>query len=333
MFKQLRLSFQMTVAAFKMTMAYPASLLVALGNLAFLTLVAVAPLTYMFWLFGEDTTAGYAFLKYFYQFWIVDNTLPYTASGDIAWTQVDFGTTASAFFLWALVLYFLWATIVAFGALLTATVIMHTGIQQLRGQKPSLADGFRLAGHNIGRLAGLAVIAGFLMTLVKRTLVVMRVVPFVGRWVQRAVMAAITATLYVVLPIVVYERNGPWNAFRNTWTNIRKTWGGLVVGTGTILTALWIGLWIVQVAFLTALGDGVGETLVGWDTVMIIQVISAVLLYCLNVALSANLRAALYLHVVEGHTGVIPDAAFERAPTTPPAAANKQTTFELRPGN
>lgn len=334
MFKQLRLSFAMTAAAFRMTARFPQTLLVALGNLVFLTLVAIAPLVLMINLWGNDWHDGYNFLKWFYQFWIVDSTLPKGADGypnfDIG-SEWDFGTTASAFILWGFVLYFLWATIVAFGSLVTATVIMHTGVQQLKGQKPSLADGFRLAGQNIWRLAGLAVIAGALMTLVKRLLRVLRVVPFVGKWVQRAMMAAITFTLYLVLPIVVYERNGPWSAFRNTWTNLRKTWGGLLVGTGLVMWALWMGLWVVQIAFLTMLSDATGEPLIGWDTMLIIQVVAAVALYCLNVALSANLRAALYLHVTEGHTGVIPDGMIQRVPDasqTPAPAAG----FQLRPG-
>lgn len=333
MFNQLRLSFAMTAAAFRMTARFPQTLLVAFGNLVFLTLVAVAPLVFMINLWGKDPQAGYDFLKWFYQFWIVDNTLPKGADGYPAigfGSEWDVGATISAGILWGFVLYFLWATIVAFGSLFTATIIMHTGVQQLKGQKPSLADGFRLAGQNVWRLAGLAVIAGALMTLVKRALRVMRVVPFVGKWVQRAMMAAITFTLYLVLPIVVYERNGPWSAFRNTWTNLRKTWGGLIVGSGLVMWALWIGLWVVEVFFLTALGNASGEPIIGWDTILVIQVVAAVALYCLNVALSANLRAALYLHVSEGHTGVIPDGMIERLPDAP--APTPAAGFQLRPG-
>lgn len=328
-FNQLRLSYRMTVAAFRMTMRYPASLLVALANLAFLIAVAVGPAIFMLWLWGQDGQAGYDFLKYFYQFWIVDNTIPRDAGGDIALDQWDFGTTAAAFVVWGLVIYFLWATVVAFGSLLTATVIMHTGMQQLKGEAPSLSDGFGIAGRNLGRIAALAVIAGALMTLVKRTLAVLKVVPFVGRWVRRAAMAAITATLYVVLPIVIYERNGPWSAFRNTWTNVRKTWGGLVVGTGLSMTWLWVGLWIVNVFFTIYVLEPILEEGAAWSTMLIIQVVGAVLLYCLNVTLSANLRAALYLHVTEGHTGVIPEEAFERAPTPQPQPT---AGFQLRPG-
>lgn len=322
-FNQLRLSYQMSIAAFRMTMRYPASLLVALGNLAFLIFVAVGPALFMIWLWGRDGGAAYDFLKYFYQFWIVDNTIPRTPSGDIDVANWEFGQTASAFTLWAFVVYFLWASIVAFGSLVTATVIMHTGMQQLKGERPELGAGFGVAGRNIGRLAGLAVLAGALMTLVKRLLMVMRVVPFVGKWVQRSVMAAITATLYILLPIVVYERNGPWSAFRNTWAHVRKTWGGLVVGTGMMMTSLWVGLWVVNAFFTIYVLEPIMGEEASWSTMLIIQVVGAVLLYCLNVALSANLRAALYLHVTEGHTGVLPEGAIQRAPepTQAPAPA------------
>lgn len=325
LFSQFALSYRMTVAAARMTFRYPQSILVALGNLAFLTVVAVAPLVFMIWLWGRDAGAGYEFAKYFYQFWIVDNTLPHNAAGDVTFsTSWDIGATVSAAILWFFVLYFLWATIVALGSLVTATIIMHTGVQQLRNQQPSIADGWALARRNFLRLLGLAVIAGALMTLVKRLLAVLRVVPVAGKWIQRAVAAAITFTLYMVLPVVVYERNGVWAGVKSTWENARKTWGGLAVGTGLILSALWVGLWFIGVMVRSVL-EGVGMTPEqSWSTILILQVVAAVALYCINVALSANLRAALYLHVTEGHTGVLPEGALVPAQPQQPGAPAMQ---------
>lgn len=321
MFGQLKLSFQMTVAAFKMTMRYPQTLLVALANLVFLVAVAVAPLLVIFSLVDNNADAAYAIWKYYYQWWIVDSSFARDASGNLDWSSTDPGGVFSAFLLWGLVVYFLWCVVVTFGALITTTIIMHTGVQQLRGQKPSIADGARLAGQNLLRLLGLAIVAGFILAATKRLLAVLRVVPFVGKWIRNAVIGALTFTLYLVLPIVVYERAGPWSAFKNVWTNLRKTWGGMIVGTGLIIMATWVGLWVVQTAFWSVVGANIGDPVV-WSTMLTIQVIAAVALYCLNLALAANLRAALYLHVVEGHTGVLPAGVLEKKATpTPPAPA------------
>jgi hypothetical protein len=317
---QMRLSFQMTVAAVRMTARYPASLLVALGNLVFLTIVAVGPISWMIWLASKDTKQAYEVLKYVFQFWFVDNAIE---TGDI-------NNIVGSFMLWVLLVYFVWVTIVTFASLVTATVIMHTGVQQLKGQKPNLGDGFRLVGQNIGRLAGLAVVAGVLLTLARRFAGFLRAIPFVGRFMQRAIVVAITGALYVTLPIVVYERRGPWSAFKSSWENIRKTWGGLVVGTGLMVSALWMGLWFVWYMVRAAAESMTGLELIDWSTILILQFIGAVLLYCINVALSANLRAALYLHVTEGHTGVIPEAAFAQRPT-PPAAPTAFYQVNSRP--
>lgn len=310
---QFVLSFRMTAAAVKMTARYPATLLVALGNLVFLTLVAVGPVSWMIWLTTNDPQQAYWVLKYVFQFWFVDDAI----------REGDWERTVGNFVLWLLLMYFVWMTIVSFASLVTATVIMHTGVQQLRGQRPSLGDGFALAGQNIWRLAGLAVLAGALLTLARRFAGVLRAIPFVGRLVRKALVVAITGALYVTLPIVVYERKGAWSAFSSTWQNIRKTWGGLLVGTGLLVSALWVAMWFVWYMVLGVFESMTGLQMVDWTTVLILQLVGAVFLYCVNVALSANLRAALYLHVTEGHTGIIPEEAFAQrpvAPTPPPAA-------------
>lgn len=320
LFSQLSLSYQMTVAAFKMTMRYPATLLVALGSLVALVIAAVGPVAWMIYLAETDFDSFMWAMRYVFQFWFVEDAF---ASGDV-------GATASAFLLWLLLIYGAWMTIVAFVSLTTATVIMHTGMQQLRGERPSVADGFRVAGNNLPRLALLAVIAGTVMALVKRLTVVLRAVPFVGRFLRHAIIAALTGVLYLALPIVIYERKGPWGAVKSTWENIRKTWGGLVVGTGLVMMGLWFGLWFVWYMLLAGVEMMFGASLVEWSTILILQLMSGVALYCVNLALAANLRAALYLHVTEGHTGVIPEAAFVNKPVAPRAPAPKTyASFEV----
>ncbi len=308
LFAQIALSARMTAAAFRMTMRYPASLAVAFLNLLFMIAVAVVPITTMIWLVDKDPDRAWWTFRYVFQFWFVADAWP------------DFGEVAWRFTVWLVFIYGAWVTLVTFGSLVATTVIMHTGVMQLRGQPPSLAEGARVAGANVLRLLGLAVITGTLMATVKYFSKPLRAIPFVGRWASKAIAAAITGALYVTLPVVVYERKGAWSGFRETWRHVRGTWGGLVVGTGLAMWAVWLGAGVAEVAAVKALENLVGRELVSWGTVATVQVVLAVLLYCLNVALSANLRAALYLHVVEGHTGVIPAGALAGHPTQVPSA-------------
>jgi hypothetical protein len=223
---------------------------------------------------------------------------------------------------------------------MTTTVIMHTGVMQLRGQRPSIREGFRLAWRNVGRIAALAVFAGVFIGLTKRFTSALRAIPFVGRIARGAILSALTGLLYLALPVVVYERNGVVSSLRSTWTQLRKTWGGLVVGTGLMMSALWMGLWVVEFAVKTAFEAMTPVRVIDWSTMLILQVFAAVTLYALNVALSANLRAALYLHVTEGHTGILPEKALVGtmpAPRQTPlqvasaqvATAPRLTTFEI----
>ncbi|MFA5860927.1 MAG: hypothetical protein WDA16_04470 [Candidatus Thermoplasmatota archaeon] len=147
-------------------------------------------------------------------------------------------------------------------------------------------------------------------------------------WVRGAIIAALTGALYLTLPIVVYERKGPLSAFRSTWRNVRQTWGGLVVGTGLLLSGVWLALWFIGYVVKGMLEGMLDVDLVTWTALLVFQLVMAVVLYCVNITLSSNLRAALYLHVTEGRTGVIPAGAFANAPT-PPSQGGEPTTFEI----
>lgn len=306
LFTQFGLSYRMTIAAGKMTLRYPQTILIALANLLLLVLVAVGPIATMIHLASNDPAQAWWALKYVFQFWFVAD----------AFEAGDWQSGISLFSVWLLGIYMVWMTIVSFCSMACATIIMHTGVMQLRGEEPSLSEGFRLVGRNLWRLAGLALLAGAVLTLVKRALSTLKVIPLAGRIIRGAVAAALTGLLYAALPVVVYERAGPVAALRSTWTNMRQTWGGLVVGTGLMLSAVWVGLWFVWYAAAAAFEQLFGFTSVNWTTMLMLQLFGAVALYCVNVALSANLRAALYLHVTEGHTGVLPEGALVSEPPT-----------------
>lgn len=304
---QLSLSYRMTKGALRMTLAYPPSLLVAFANLLVLLAVAAGPIAWMVYLLANDPGQFWWALNHVFQFWFVTARYQAMQAG-----QATFQDVVGAFSLWVLFIYIVWASLVAFFTMVTTTVILHTGVQQIRGEKPRLRDGAALAGRNLHRLLGLAFLAGALMGLVRRLLGTLRVVPILGRLVRRAVVAAITATLYVALPTVVYEREGVVAGFRSTWHEVRETWGGLVVGTGFLLVSLWLLLWLVEYAVLGSVGAILHLHLVNWTLILILQILAAAALYALNVALAANLRASLYLHVREGRASFVPSGAIAR---------------------
>ena len=57
-------------------------------------------------------------------------------------------------------------------------------------------------------------------------------VDIAGKWIMRGVRLVLTAVTYLTLPIVVYERAGARQAFRSAWGQVKKTWAGLLVGSG-----------------------------------------------------------------------------------------------------
>jgi hypothetical protein len=316
------LSFRMVGVAGRLLLRYPASLLVAFASLVFIGAVVGLPAWWVLQRAHGDPLVAWAVFNDAFLFHYVSD--PYFAG--------NYAGAAAAFAAWSAAAYALWVLVVTFGTLVTSTIIMHTGVMQLRGQKPSLREAAGLAKRNLLRLLGLAVLTGVVAGLSRYTAVVLRRLPLM-RWAPRVSRAAMTGALYVLLPIVVYERRGLLGALRETQRHVESTWGGLAAGTGFLLGSTWgfTGLtsyayFLLQGQVLGSLGagnlgigglasapPGFNPLAVDWLTIIALQLVVGILLYCISLALGANLRAALYVQVTE-QKQVLPEGAIVGAP-------------------
>jgi hypothetical protein len=101
-----------------------------------------------------------------------------------------------------------------------------------------------------------------------------------------------------MLPIVIYERAGPISAAKSAWNNVRKTWTGLLVGTGLIYFAGWLLLNVVA----GALFQGVLH-LKPW-TALVSSIVLGGIFYAVASSTAAALRATLYWYAT---TGEVPE--------------------------
>ncbi len=132
--------------------------------------------------------------------------------------------------------------------------IIGAATERLRGQRPTVADGFRAANRTILRIVVWSLFAATFGVLLRLASL---------RWEQAGKIQARVlgnpwpiASLFV-LPAIAIEDLGPVHAFRRSRHLVRERWGSHpsgVLGTGVVFLLLWL---VGCIPFLwTVLGDG-----------------------------------------------------------------------------
>ncbi|HUR62200.1 MAG TPA: hypothetical protein VM286_07555 [Candidatus Thermoplasmatota archaeon] len=305
----LQTSLRLTLASFRLIFRKPVVLTLPLLTLLWTGIWVVGPLEFFIWLEKNSPDASHGFWKGVFFVSVA------------AFQSGDYGLMVSSAIVTVYVIWAAWMTIALTGALFFVTVGMDVATQQIRTRTASLGQAFTLARRNLGRIFLVALTIATIIAWVKyATTFVLRLVPFVGRWVNRVLRAALSAVTYLMLPIVVYERAGPIAAARSAWTNVRKTWSGLLVGTGLIYFAGWLLLNVLSWAlFQGVLG------LDGWGN-LVPSILLAGLFYAVASSTAAAMRATLYWYATTGEVpegfdrGDLPQVA-SHAPFTALAAA------------
>jgi hypothetical protein len=178
----LQTSFRLTLASFRLIFRKPVVLTLPLLTLLWTGVWAVGPLNFFIWLEQNHPDASHGFWKGV--FFVSVN----------AFQSGDWGLAISAAIVTVYVIWAIWMTIALTGALYFVTVGMDVATQQIHTRQASLGQAFRLAGRNLGRIFLVALTIATIIAWVKyATTFVLRLVPFVGRWVNRIVRAALAA--------------------------------------------------------------------------------------------------------------------------------------------
>jgi hypothetical protein len=165
---------------------------------------------------------------------------------------------------------------------------------RLNGGDPTFADGIRIAKENARRI--------FVWTLIAATVGVI-----IGALQQKAGIggrialgiagAAWTVASYFVIPVLIYEKVGPWEALKRSASVFKDTWGESIVGNiglGAIFVLLGLaGVLLPVLGFVLA---GVTGLIVG----AIIMVAYVAVIAIIGSAAQAVLVAALYRYATTG---------------------------------
>ncbi|MEA2488820.1 MAG: hypothetical protein QOH21_612 [Acidobacteriota bacterium] len=164
---------------------------------------------------------------------------------------------------------------------------------RLEGGDPTVADGFRAARENLGRIVMWALVSAtvglILRAIAERS-------KLVGAIIARFLGAAWAIATYFVVPVMIFEKRGPKESLTASTQLIRKTWGeSLVAAAGVGIVIMLLG---VAGLALPIVGIFISPTaaLIG----LAVMVLYWIVLSILSSALTGIYRTGLYLYATQG---------------------------------
>lgn len=223
---------------------------------------------------------------------------------------VGFGAAFGGSSTWLSVVLMIIYYIVSFfvGFFFNAAIIGAATIR-LNGGNPTLADGLRIARENVGRIFLWAVFAATVAMILRA---IQERLGFVGRIIIGFVGIAWSLATFFVVPVLIYEKLGPWAAVKRSAHIFKSTWGETIVG-GFSMGAIFalLGLAGLLAPILGFVIGGVIGLLVG----LVVVVVYWILLGLVASAANSILIAALYRYATTGKVA----EAFQGLPMFGPA--------------
>ena len=205
--------------------------------------------------------------------------------------QDPFG--AWAFYVGLAIVYFL----TFFVSIYFNAAVIGAAMIRLNGGDPTIADGLKAARENVRRIAGWALISAT-VGLVLRA--ISERFGGIGRAIAGVAGAAWNIATYFVVPVLIFEKKGPWAAVKRSGSLLRQTWGEAFGGYIT-LGAVFVLLALPALLFLL-LGAWIG----GGDGLLVglgIAIVYWLVLALLGSAAQGILVTALYRYATTGQLG------------------------------
>jgi hypothetical protein len=170
------------------------------------------------------------------------------------------------------------------------TAIIASAVRRMEGGEPTLATGFADAFSRIHLIAGWAVVSatvGLILRMIEERS------EKVGRFVAGLLGMAWTVTTYLVVPILVVERKGPFASLKQSVSMLRRTWGEQIAGNFSF--GLVFFLLSLPAFAIGAIGFMLGGT-VALATFVGLAVVYLIILALIQSTLQSIFQAAVYLY-------------------------------------
>jgi hypothetical protein len=170
------------------------------------------------------------------------------------------------------------------------TAIVSCAMLRMAGGNPTVGDGFREAAARLPQIAGWALLSatvGLILRIVEDRS------EKIGRIVAGLLGMAWTVVSFMVVPVLVAERKGPFAALKGSTELLRKTWGEQLVGNFSF--GLIFGVLGLPAFGLIIFGLFIGNT-VALVLCVVLAAIYLVALSLIQSALQSIFQAAVYLY-------------------------------------
>ncbi|MEJ2684395.1 MAG: DUF6159 family protein [Candidatus Sulfobium sp.] len=217
--------------------------------------------------------------------------IPLIASGSWQPPGGDASTGAHIVYYATLFLFYFcnYFVIVFFNAAIVACARVR-----MEGGNPTVSDGLRAAASLLPLIAGWALISATVGLILR---VIEDRSERLGQLVAGLLGVAWTVASFLVVPVLVVEKKGPFTALKESTVLLKKTWGQQLIGNfsfGLVFFLLGIPA-IVFIVLGFATGSGAG-TIVG----VVLATVYLIGLALIQSALQAIFQAALYLYARSG---------------------------------
>lgn len=174
---------------------------------------------------------------------------------------------------------------------------------RLEGGDPTVADGFKAGFSNLGVIFSWAAVGG-IVTLIMRQLE--ENLGFLGAIMSKSLGSAFGVASFFAIPVMVFEKKGPVDAFKRSGEIIKKTWGealGAYLGFSILTT---IATWLVLFSMVGSIVATISlNTVVPFQIGMAFSLVAVLVTAIVSSCLSQIFQAALYVYAT---TGEIPQS-------------------------
>jgi hypothetical protein len=180
-----------------------------------------------------------------------------------------------------------YSVIVFFNSALVACALI-----KFNGEEPTLDDGFRAAFSRLPQILMWALVSATVGVALK---FIQNRSGKLGQIVAGLLGTAWGIMTYFVVPVLVVEKLGPFDAIKRSWSIMKRTWGeGLAANFG-------VGLVIFALTLLSLIPFFLGMMIGGWAVLIGLLVTMALIALLSLVSSAANsiLTAALYLYAAQ----------------------------------
>lgn len=192
------------------------------------------------------------------------------------------------------VFFFVFYFVTFFISIFFNAAVIGCATIRMNGGDPVFSDGIKTAMQNIKQILFWALFAATVGLILRA---IQERVGILGKFIVGALGAAFTIATYFVVPVLIYEKLGPWGSLKRSVSILKNTWGEALVGN------LGLGVIVFLLGLLGLVPIIVGVLFMSLWPIVIGIVIAVVYWIILGLVFSAAqsvLVAALYRYATTG---------------------------------